>query len=313
VKLGVSAGGTHVNNLMASPGAKELFHAAIAQSAANGMTISRSMAVAEAAGVELAEERGDGTIKSLRAMPWQKLVENDAKYRRQSSAMVDGMVLTDHVAEVFSKGQQNDVPYIAGYNSFEGSLAAVIPIPAIEKAMQENIASVSEAYALPADDKNLPLLFYGDILFGAATLHLINTMKNVKSPAWTYYMDHVMDELRDKVRGTLHGGEVSYVFDRMNVIKLNDQLSRRYGVPAGTYTPTDEDLKTASTIHQFWVEFAKKGNPNANGLPDWPQYTSSDTATLVITNAGFESERDHRKKPLDLIESSFKERRQSMR
>jgi para-nitrobenzyl esterase len=35
-------------------------------------------------------------------------------------------------------------------------------------------------------------------------------------------------------------------------------------------------------VSQAWVNFARNGNPSAEGLPDWPAYTIDKPATLVL-------------------------------
>jgi len=33
-----------------------------------------------------------------------------------------------------------------------------------------------------------------------------------------------------------------------------------------------------------WIQFAKTGNPNHNGLPQWPAYNQQNTATMHLDN-----------------------------
>lgn len=300
--FGVSAGGTHVNNLMASPRAKGLFHRAIAQSGANGLTVSRSLSDVERVGVAFTGKKANGSIERLKATTWRDLYEPfPAQVGFQT--FVDGEILTDHVPEIFRRGEQNDVPYIGGANSFEGSLASAIPIPAFAVAMNQNIEAVVKAYGRPREDEMLPLLFYGDALFVAPTRYLVARMDTVKSGGWTYRMDYVLESLLGKAPGTSHGGEVSYVFDILSVLNLNERMARRFGIPAGRYEPTKKDHATARMMHRYWIQFAKNGDPNGEDLPPWPAYTPAKGNTLLLSNDGTRIKEKLRQKQLDLVES----------
>ncbi|MGO4134312.1 hypothetical protein ACEQ6A_07110 [Rhizobium brockwellii] len=35
-------------------------------------------------------------------------------------------------------------------------------------------------------------------------------------------------------------------------------------------------------MSQAWVNFARNGKPSAEGLPDWPAYTTDKPATMVF-------------------------------
>ena len=300
--FGVSAGGTHVNNLMVSPRAKGLFHRAIAQSGANGLTVSRSLSDFDRVAVAFTKENAAGSIERLKAMTWRDLYE-PFPARVGFQTFVDGEVLTDHVPEIFRRGEQNDVPYIGGANSYEGSLASAIPIPAFTVAMNQNIEAVVEAYDRPREDEMLPLLFYGDALFVAPTRYLGARMDMVKSGGWTYRMDYVWEAFLGKVPGTSHGAEVPYVFDILGAFNLNERLASQLGIPAGRYEPTEKDHDTARVMHQYWVQFAKSGDPNGKNLPRWPAYTSANANTLLISNGGTGVKEALREKQLDLVES----------
>jgi para-nitrobenzyl esterase len=42
------------------------------------------------------------------------------------------------------------------------------------------------------------------------------------------------------------------------------------------------DRKLSDIMSRYWVNFAKSGNPNAAGLPVWPEFTSMDNRVLYL-------------------------------
>jgi len=46
----------------------------------------------------------------------------------------------------------------------------------------------------------------------------------------------------------------------------------------------DEARALADKMSRAWVAFARTGNPNVDGLPDWPNYTRDTGATMVFDN-----------------------------
>jgi para-nitrobenzyl esterase len=40
----------------------------------------------------------------------------------------------------------------------------------------------------------------------------------------------------------------------------------------------------AGKMSDAWIQFAKTGNPNHKGLPIWPKYNASNTATMHFNN-----------------------------
>lgn len=38
----------------------------------------------------------------------------------------------------------------------------------------------------------------------------------------------------------------------------------------------------ADVMSEAWLAFARTGNPNHPGLPDWPQYQTDDRATMIF-------------------------------
>ncbi len=46
--------------------------------------------------------------------------------------------------------------------------------------------------------------------------------------------------------------------------------------------PDAEDQALADQMSTAWTNFAKTGNPNGEGLPEWPQWTSDNKAVMVF-------------------------------
>lgn len=91
--------------------------------------------------------------------------------------------------------------------------------------------------------------------------------------------------------GAAHASEIGYVFN--NLRSWNG--SKIYA----------QDSAVAKIMNAYWANFAKTGNPNGSGLPNWSVYNSANDEILEIKPDGSAvSESDPRKVRLDLIEKA---------
>ena len=78
----------------------------------------------------------------------------------------------------------------------------------------------------------------------------------MRQPVWRYRFTRVPDTDLGRSFGAYHGLEVAYVFGNLSVADGDDA--------------TDVDLSRA--VMAYWTNFARNGDPNAPGLPVWPQH-----------------------------------------
>ena len=93
--------------------------------------------------------------------------------------------------------------------------------------------------------------------------------------------------------GAYHSGELAYVFDNLELVGIGWD---------------SEDRELSETIADYWVSFARNGNPNADGLPNWPAYDPA-TDFVQILDTDVHSAVHPRSDQLDDLERLFLENR----
>ena len=61
-----------------------------------------------------------------------------------------------------------------------------------------------------------------------------------------------------------------------------------------------EAIALADKMSQAWINFARTGNPNAEGLPQWPAYNPEEGATMIFDN-NCEIKYNHDKELMEFI------------
>jgi len=294
--FGESAGGESVADMMASPLARGLFHRAIMQSAATGETLVHlerpvlNYMSAEEAGRAFAEKvvgSGDRPIKTLRAMSPDELFaafREFPEFQTYSYPIIDGFVLPKSVVETFLDGDQAPVPLMAGSNADEGTLLFSLGDNLVDgkasgpKTVEEYSVYIREAFGDDADEilRLYPIPEDGDVwkaasglycdgFFGAKARHYARSMAALDRPAYLYFFTRVPPSQRQTV-GAFHAADIAFVFEK--------------SVPLFPRDKQDEVLR--KTMADCWAQFAKAGNPNMDGLPEWPEFSEENRRNMVF-------------------------------
>ncbi len=311
--FGVSAGGMAVNTLMSTPEAAGLFHRAIAQSgygtwrlphigeARWGLPSARDQGAAliAEAGFDIGEEP---SAADLRTLPFEELAALGAGFW----VPITGTVLPDEPGIVFARGEQHDVPYITGGNSFEGTIFRAFQLApddyfAALDEHEQQARSLYGADGAPGDDgtddaeRIAAATLFGDQRYVISARYLADQMKTVSSPARTYYFAFVPEAQRDTFPGAPHGSEVAYVFG-----DTGDPETERYPGPDGA--------SLGDAMAGYWTRFAATGDPNGAGAPEWPEYDGESDTWMVLDAPAPEAAPGVLKDKLDLLEAVYLER-----
>ena len=294
--FGESAGSFSVSQQMASPVSKGLFHKAIGESGGAFASHALPMRTKDQAGedgVKFAKEHLNAdTLAALRAMPAQKLLDAQlADKHRWFAPNIDGYFLPESPEAIFAAGKQSDVPLLAGWNRDEGGSG--IPkdktsAEALKEISTKDFASNSDEFLklYPADDDKQAARsladFEGDRFIAFSTWRWIDAQtKTGKSPVYRYRfdMDHPKDPKRGpEEAGAYHSAEIEFVFGALD---SETWINWR-----------PEDHALTALIRKYWSNFAKKSDPNGEGLPKWPVYQADTGWEVMHLDAQPKAEKD---------------------
>ncbi|KGB53084.1 Carboxylesterase, type B precursor [Sphingopyxis sp. LC81] len=311
---GASAGGESVLALAASPLARGLFGRVVAQSGGGRTQLlgaqklaedSKAHPSAEKIGVAFAASVGvEGSdaaaLAQLRALPAEKVAGNLTalgmlflgERKRFSGPIVDGRIVTAQPAEALKAAPP--LPTIVGADEADLGLNRAPDKDAAFAAFGPHAAQARSAYD---PDGTATLADINDMIGRDRTMIeparlVARTIAAKGKPAWLFRFSYVAASLRGKpIKGAEHSSEVVYAFDTLSAL-LGDKL-------------TAQDSAVASAMHGYWVQFAKTGNPNGGGLPDWPAVTPKDDPLLDFQSDGTpRAKRDPWQARLDATEAN---------
>ena len=295
--FGQSGGGGKVSTLLATPSAKGLYHKAIVQSG----SMLRTMEAKYSRKIGAATLRNLGldasSIDRIATVPYKELLAAGDKAVAQVKAeaekegistfifgwapTVDGAVLPAQPFDAKAPEMSADVPLLVGSTLHEFTASTYVPalrsvtredaIDFVRRTYGEKTNSFVELFAKaypgykPLDLIDTDFTFRPGVLEQAA-------LKCRQGAAPVYvYMFCWESQVLDGILRSTHCMEIPFVFNNATV-------------HASMTGGTKEAVELASKMSHSWANFARTGNPNAEGLPQWEAFNCETMPTMIFDN-----------------------------
>jgi len=327
--FGESGGGAKVLTLMATPAAKGLFHKAISESGAveeMGMTLLPEKTTRRVAELTL-ENLGLNAknVDEIQKIPYEKVMEATEKALAKTAEeqgyknvltgqpgldwapKLDSYIPVEPVGEKYSE-QSRDIPLLIGTNLTEWETMPFVlsnnkvenkntfTNAEIKKKMQEKYGDRAEAIAKEFKkaypERKAVDALYVDALLRKQTLKTTRLKANQNGAPVYSYIFAWDNPMIDGMAMSFHTAEIPFVFN--NIDKVEGTLKGR----------GKDAYKLAGKISQVWINFARTGNPNAEGLPKWEPYNRKN-GTVMIFNDKSEIKHKHDEELMRLLAPGY--------
>jgi carboxylesterase 2 len=285
---GQSAGSASALDMMYSPLTDGMIVGCIPESGARGVhdpetytlaTSHRDKDAAEAAGVDFLATLNVTSIAELRNISMDTLLKYDGEsdtvlvgtaFENVTTFMeppawrpvIDGYVLPYKYGDALSLDAHSDIPILTGNNADESgaSPSPGLTLTTFTEQYTEMFGNLSARFfdLYPANDtttaNTASNTMYRDIsrvsTWDWATAWYAG---GAKSNVYVYYFTHAPP---NQTEGAYHGSELWYAFGNIPTF---------YNV-----TWTEQDYALQAQMSEYWANFIKTGNPNGDGLTEFP-------------------------------------------
>lgn len=247
--VGESAGGMSVNMLLTSPKSRGLFEKAVIWSGGNGK-MHLTPATAEAAGVAFAKKVGidPNSPDALK------------KLRALSADQVDGglnmmALFTPHKGPAtFTMPVVDGQINVGAWKAYQSGSFAKVPV--MIGSTSSDIGGRNGVMTVGARD-------------------IATTLTNQGVPVYYYRFGYVASSKQGSgwyKKGAPHASDIPYWFSTEAI---------KYGKAT-----TQRDRGVGRLASSYLVNFVKTGDPNGNGLPEWPIYNATKHTMLMFNAKG---------------------------
>ncbi|OBZ94706.1 carboxylesterase [Pararhizobium polonicum] len=295
--FGQSGGGYKVRALMGTPAAKGLFQKAIVQSGSRADSVTDRESSRKVADLTLknlglntdeADKLSEVNYYDLLAAADKAIKDatvqgaKDARY----APVQDGAYIPENPVGTRWVDQASDIPLMVGntLNEFEtvinhktselladnrSTWDAAKTKAKLEERFGDKADAVGKAFATAYPEKNAADAYFIDLRFRPGAIRDLDLKaKQNGAPVYSYMFTYESPVL-DGIAMAWHCAELPYVFANAALVKTS--------TGAGS-----DALALSKKMSQAWVNFARNGKPSAEGLPDWPAYTTDEPSTMVF-------------------------------
>jgi para-nitrobenzyl esterase len=291
--FGQSGGGGKVTTAMAMPQAVGRFHRVIAESGVALKAITPDEATEVASKIMAQLGLQSNQTDQLQQLPYVQILaamEKLGPMGNRFGPVLDGrnLVSVNGPFDPVAPSLSANVPMILGSTLTEINFMNATPLDPIDDAtlrddikrgLRINDAETEKLIAMykrdfPEAENTRLYQLIGTDNWLTANVALVAERKSAlgEAPAYVYHFEKPTP-VRDGKLGVPHTVEITYVFDNLDVPTEN------------AITGTGKDrYPLADTMSRTWTNFARTGDPNAEGLPKWRPYSATDRAVMVFND-----------------------------
>jgi len=289
---GESAGSSSVCAQIVTPLARNLFAGAIGES---GSILKGSMIKlkeAEQIGLTFSKNAGANSLRELRAMPAEQLLNATGKPGQDNFPLdIDGYFFPESPLTLYKTGRVSRVPVIIGWNSEESNWKSVLGkdeptkdnyIAAVKKLYPANADEILKLYAVNNDSDVVEVAtsLASDRTNALGSWRWVDLHAKINSPVYRYFFTKARPGLMADInkpaardtqelaaknftglgffQGAVHSAEIEYALGNLPGNRVYDWQPADYMVSA--------------IMQDYFVNFIRTKNPNGIGLPYWPLY-----------------------------------------
>jgi para-nitrobenzyl esterase len=269
---GGSAGSCSMLTMIASPLGKNLFQRAISESGPLFKPNEcRQLRQAEQEGIEAMNKKGASDLRKMRSISADILLRED----RLRLPVVDQYVLPDQILNIFMEGKQNGVDLLIGYNEGDEDFGRPVSSAAAfvadaHKHYKDSATEFLGIYPARTEDESFrsqALLSRDRVFAWGNYLWAKCQSANGTHQVWYYYFSRAAPGTPNY--GAFHGCQGAYALH--NLGRWNHSLD-------------EWDRTLSEMMSHYWINFATTGNPNGNGLPEWPPFNDKETNVIEFGN-----------------------------
>lgn len=289
--FGISAGGRSICEHLVAPESKGLFDRAIIQSSACVRPV-KTLATAESQGTTIAASAGCSEaatrVACLRGKTTSEILTAAGFNISLWGPNVDGKVISEDFTTAISAGRYYKVPIMEGTTSLEYLWHVTFGFdgvgnPVTAQQYPALVSSLFGAAKQPAILEQYPLANYDtpslalaqlvtDVNYSCTTKQTSQLFAQ-RVPVYQYEFadQNAPDYLWQGLRGPVHASETNYLFQPPHAVQ------------SGYFTY--DQYKLSEKMIGYWTKFAKTGNPNREGYPQWPAFSSTGKVQKLAPNA----------------------------
>jgi len=276
--FGESSGAGDLTEFLARDIGTGLMHRAIAQSPASDFTTVNTLADEQRNGLKIAAMLGidnaPDTMSRLRAVPAEQLLEaaSRALPGHYYDVAVDSQTVYSPTLARLERATKSTIDLLIGTNADEWYmyLDEELDAAAVDQWLMDTAPEAADVLRAQVADESDPrraldrLRTAKDYLCSARSAAARITATGGR--AWVYQFTRQRPGPGGEKLGAYHGTEIPYVFD------MHD-----------AWLPTEDiDRALTDAVMDYWVQFARTGDPNLPGRPTWPLYRAEQPAVMEL-------------------------------